>query len=360
METNYFWDAVTGTCLAELDENGDVTIQYTTNPQTGELISENHAGEEVYHHYDGDGNTRQTADSAGDVLGEATYNAFGETVAEGGDMKTAYRFRGQQGFATDPRTGDVSFASRNYSPNLGRWLSSSEFGAAGAYFPTLFARDEQRRLPEESLGGCNAAEALCIRKAVDLINSRLANSPLWPLGKKLPDGATKSQVCESKLRECVIETLRYIQFSCKDSGAVRDGNLLEYCGADKKRGGRNGAIAIGSCVRAKIRGIQLCRQRQFECGTIEVQGDRVEANPTCDACQPSDLRDSAIVLCRGGALPNPPMEGDRWCDKNIKALAKTILHEALHHCLGAHLSKGARTDSCFRPDVNMIIRRPLL
>jgi hypothetical protein len=54
------------------------------------------------------------------------------------------------------------------------------------------------------------------------------------------------------------------------------------------------------------------------------------------------------------------MEGDRWCDKNIKALAKTILHEALHHCLGAHLSKGARTDSCFRPDVNMIIRRPLL
>ena len=167
---------------------------------------------------------------------EATYNAFGETVAEGGDMKTAYRFRGQQGFATDPRTGDVSFASRNYSPNLGRWLSSSEFGAAGAYFPTLFARDEQRRLPEESLGGCNAAEALCIRKAVDLINSRLANSPLWPLGKKLPDGATKSQVCESKLRECVIETLRYIQFSCKDSGTVRDGNLLEYCGADKKRG----------------------------------------------------------------------------------------------------------------------------
>jgi hypothetical protein len=36
METNYFWDSVTGTCLAELDENGDVTVQYATNPQTGE------------------------------------------------------------------------------------------------------------------------------------------------------------------------------------------------------------------------------------------------------------------------------------------------------------------------------------
>ena len=68
METNYFWDAVTGTCLAELDENGDVTVKYTVNPQTGELISENHSGEEVYHHYDGDGNTRQTTDSNDNVL----------------------------------------------------------------------------------------------------------------------------------------------------------------------------------------------------------------------------------------------------------------------------------------------------
>ena len=76
METDYFWDAVTGTCLAELDETGDVTVQYTANPQTGELISENHAGEEVYHHYDGEGNTRQTTDSAGNVLGKATYDAL--------------------------------------------------------------------------------------------------------------------------------------------------------------------------------------------------------------------------------------------------------------------------------------------
>jgi hypothetical protein len=132
METNYFWDSVTGTCLAELDENGDVTVQYTTNPQTGELISENRDGEEVYHHYDGDGNTRQTTDSAGNVLGEATYTAFGETVAESGDMKTVYRFRGQQGFSTDPATGDVSRGIQNYAPSLGRRLSLASF-VAGNY-----------------------------------------------------------------------------------------------------------------------------------------------------------------------------------------------------------------------------------
>ena len=60
------------------------------------------------------------------MLGEATYDAFGETVAESGDMKTTYRFQGQRGFSTDPLTGDVSKANQNYSPSLGRRLSLAE------------------------------------------------------------------------------------------------------------------------------------------------------------------------------------------------------------------------------------------
>ena len=124
MRTQYLYDDVTGACIAEFDENGDTQVEYTTNPQTGELISENHNGQEVYHHYDGEGNTRQTADSAGNVLGEATYDAFGETVAESGNMKTTYRFRGQQGFSTDPLTGVVSKANQSYSPSFGRGLSA--------------------------------------------------------------------------------------------------------------------------------------------------------------------------------------------------------------------------------------------
>ena len=127
MRTQYLYDDVTGACIAEFDENGDAQVEYTTNPQTGELISENHDGQEVYHRYDGEGNTRQTTDSAGNVLGEATYDAFGETVAESGDMKTSYRFRGHQGFATDPVTGDVYKSSKVYSPSLGRWLTETGF-----------------------------------------------------------------------------------------------------------------------------------------------------------------------------------------------------------------------------------------
>ena len=130
MLTRYLWDYATNTCLAEVNEQGETTVNYTVDPQTGELISENHGGQEVYHRYDGDGNTRQTADSAGNVLGEATYDAFGETVAESGDMKTTYRFQGQRGFSTDALTGDVSRTHQNYSPSLGRQLSLVSSGRA--------------------------------------------------------------------------------------------------------------------------------------------------------------------------------------------------------------------------------------
>ena len=126
MRTQYLYDDVTGACIAEFDENGDAQVEYTANPQTGELISENHGGQEVYHRYDGEGNTRQTTDSNGNVRGEATYSAFGETVAESGDMKTTYRFRGQRGNSTDPLTGYMSYMSKRnqaYSPSLGRVLS---------------------------------------------------------------------------------------------------------------------------------------------------------------------------------------------------------------------------------------------
>ena len=123
MLTRYLWDYATNTCLAEMDEQGETLVDYTVDPQTGELISENHGGQEVYHRYDGEGNTRQTADSAGNVLGEATYDAFGEVVAESGDLKTTYRFRGKGGFSTDPVTRGVSQGNSNYCSSLGRLLS---------------------------------------------------------------------------------------------------------------------------------------------------------------------------------------------------------------------------------------------
>ncbi len=136
MLTRYLWDYATNTCLAEMDEQGETLVDYTVDPQTGELISENHGGQEVYHRYDGDGNTRQTADSAGNVLGEATYDAFGETVAESGDMKTTYRFQGQRGFSTDPLTGDASKANQTYSPSLGRALGAGDsWMPRERYFP---------------------------------------------------------------------------------------------------------------------------------------------------------------------------------------------------------------------------------
>ena len=48
-------------------------------------------------------------------------------------MKTTYRFRGRQGFSTDPLTGDVSRGKQNYSPSLGRPLSRTPSPMLGTY-----------------------------------------------------------------------------------------------------------------------------------------------------------------------------------------------------------------------------------
>ena len=153
MLTRYLWDYATNTCLAEMDEQGETLVDYTVDPQTGELISERREGESIFHRYDGDGNTRQTADSAGNVLGEATYDAFGETVAESGDMKTTYRFQGQRGFSTDPLTGDVSKANQNYSPSLGRRLSLASFGFHAFGQDTYTGREWEPASGEEQFQG---------------------------------------------------------------------------------------------------------------------------------------------------------------------------------------------------------------
>ena len=48
MLTRYLWDYATNTCLAEMDEQGETLVDYTVDPQTGELISERREGESIY------------------------------------------------------------------------------------------------------------------------------------------------------------------------------------------------------------------------------------------------------------------------------------------------------------------------
>ncbi len=88
-------------------------------------------------------------------------DAFGKTVAESGDLRTTYRFRGQQGFSTDQLTGDISEANQNYSPSLGRSLSLASrdgrgyTGGASFGVPPRLAGWQIRIKSLDLLGACS-------------------------------------------------------------------------------------------------------------------------------------------------------------------------------------------------------------
>ena len=74
--THYVWDELSDNVLMETDENGEVTAEYTQEPELyGSVVSQNRGGTESFHHFDGQGSTRQLTDASETVTDEVTYSA---------------------------------------------------------------------------------------------------------------------------------------------------------------------------------------------------------------------------------------------------------------------------------------------
>lgn len=68
---------------------------------------------------DGSGNVRQLTDTAGAVIDQYAYDAFGNGVAQAGSTENDYRYLGQQ---LDEETGLYYLRERYYDPAVGRFL----------------------------------------------------------------------------------------------------------------------------------------------------------------------------------------------------------------------------------------------
>ncbi len=76
------------------------------------------------------GNIVRYTDTAGNVVAECTYDAFGKTIAQSGPMADIFRIR----FSTkyfDSDTGLYYYGYRFYSPSLMRWLNRDLIGEEG-------------------------------------------------------------------------------------------------------------------------------------------------------------------------------------------------------------------------------------
>ena len=73
-------------------------------------------------HYDAHGNIVRYTDTAGAVMAEYAYGAFGDLLSATGPMADAFRIRFSSKYL-DPETGLYYYGYRFYSPALMRWLN---------------------------------------------------------------------------------------------------------------------------------------------------------------------------------------------------------------------------------------------
>ena len=271
MQTRYVWDYTTNTCLAELNEHGETTVEYTVNPLTGELISERRDGEDIYHHYDSDGNTRETTDSAGNVLGQATYTAFGEVVAESGNTQTTYRLRGQQGFSTDSLTGDVSRDNQNYSPSLGRRLSLANLRtrlnrfASGQDDPPIPEDTPPSPSPGVSGASCSAKERECVSYALIMARKLLRRPTIRRCFVRRVDSLGYRNCAGDQLLSCLDFALAGADIKCtldlgKREGDTIGGSETGTCSALKGAAARNDCTCIPPSLPPEL------NRRTTDCG----------------------------------------------------------------------------------------------
>ena len=145
MAITYYEYDINGHLIEELDENGNVLVEYT-HLLDGTLISERRNGVDRFYHSDGDGNTTCLTDENGDLTDTFAYNSSGEVTERTGTTPTPFQFQGQQGLYFDSETGDYLSNDRPLSPGEGRWLSADPFGLDDGSNLYLFAKNNSGNL----------------------------------------------------------------------------------------------------------------------------------------------------------------------------------------------------------------------
>ncbi len=80
--------------------------------------------------YDANGNITAYVDELGVVKAKYAYDAFGQTISQGGDMASTFSHRFSTKYADD-ETGLYYYGYRFYSPGLGRWVSRDPIEESG-------------------------------------------------------------------------------------------------------------------------------------------------------------------------------------------------------------------------------------
>jgi len=118
--------------VQERDGNNAVTATYTRGQEIGGgiggLLARSTADGHFYYHYDGRGNVTQLTDANQTTVARYTYDAFGNTRAQGSQAGQPYRFSTKE---QHTYSGLYDYGFRFYMPGLGRWLNRDPIEEAG-------------------------------------------------------------------------------------------------------------------------------------------------------------------------------------------------------------------------------------
>ena len=117
-----YWRGAVGTVLAETDTSGNTTNEYIF---FGARIARRDSGGNVYYYFGNHLGSATITNATGTLCYDADFYPIGGELAFTNNCSQTYKFAGME---QDSETGDYHTWFRQYTPNLGRWLSPDPLG----------------------------------------------------------------------------------------------------------------------------------------------------------------------------------------------------------------------------------------
>ena len=138
LPTFYTWGLDLSGTLQGAGGVGGLLAVHTSPLHLGEGQGE---GRTVFPFYDANGNVTEYIDASGAIRAHYTFDAFGNTISQSGDLAATFSHR----FSTkyfDAETGLMMYQLRAYSPEEGKWLSRDPIGIIGGLNITGFLQND--------------------------------------------------------------------------------------------------------------------------------------------------------------------------------------------------------------------------
>jgi hypothetical protein len=126
---NYLWNPINDNIVREFDDAGNTIAEYTTEPDLyGNVVSQYRNGQTSYLLSDGQGNTTELTNDAGNVTDTIRHSAFGEISERTGNTELPFQYVGQKGYYQDEDTWAFDVRRRSYIACISRWTSTEPQG----------------------------------------------------------------------------------------------------------------------------------------------------------------------------------------------------------------------------------------